>query len=229
MIIVYDCSCYCSKFILCRLGQACNHIATLLFFIDYYANINAENLPPDLSKTSKPMAWNQPPKKTVTPECSSNMQFIKPSHGDLPLQKRISRSTFDPHCVKHRGDVNQEKLGLRVRQSMPHSGLQHFWCDGPNLETLPDDASLWSHVLFSNGSLNFAIKKVNNSTSIDCQQYLSSMKLSSSEVEVIEAATRQQSASELWQAMRNGHLTSSRFREILKRRPTTSGQGHHGL
>ena len=50
------------------------------------------------------------------------------------------------------------------------------------------------------------------------------MKLSSSEVEVIEAATRQQSASELWQAMRNGRLTSSRFGEILKRRPTTDSR-----
>ena len=51
----------------------------------------------------KPMAWNQLPEKTVTPECSSNMQFVKPSHRDLSLQ-RIS-STFDPHCVEHRGDV----------------------------------------------------------------------------------------------------------------------------
>ena len=103
IVSVYDCSCFCSKiikFILCRLGQACNHIAALLFFIDNYGIINAENLPTDLSKTSKPMAWNQPPKKTVTPECSSNMQFIKLSHGDLPLQ-RISRSTFDPRCVEH--------------------------------------------------------------------------------------------------------------------------------
>ena len=150
-MIVYvnnTCACLC-KFILCRLGQACNHIAALLFFIDYYANISAEYLPTDLSKMSKPMAWNQPPKKTVTPECSSNMQFVKPSHGDLSLQI-ISRSTFDPRCMEHR-DVNQEKLDcliLCVRQFMPHSGLQHFWCDGPNLETLPGDASMWSHVLF---------------------------------------------------------------------------------
>ena len=50
------------------------------------------------------MAWNQPPKKTVAPECSSNMWFVKPSHGDLPVQ-RISRSTFDPRTVEHQGDV----------------------------------------------------------------------------------------------------------------------------
>jgi len=52
------------------------------------------------------------------------------------------------------------------------------------------------------------------------------MKLLSSEVEAINRGcyTRQQSASELWQAMRNGQLTSSRFGEILKHRPTTDSQ-----
>ena len=108
---------------LCRLGQACNHIAALLFFIENHAK--DEILPTEISKTSKPMIWNQPPKKTVAPECSSNMWFVKPSHGDLPVQ-RISRSTFDPRAMKHQGDVDKE------RESMPCSGLQHFWCDGPN-------------------------------------------------------------------------------------------------
>ena len=37
----------------------------------------------------------------------------------------------------------------------------------------------------------------------------------------IDAATCGQSDSELWQALRNGRPTNSRFGEILKRRPTT--------
>jgi len=70
--------------------------------------------------------------------------------------KELVGMPFDPRSVEHQGDVNQEKLDhliLCVRQSMPHLGLQHFWCDGPNLEDSPDDVSLWSHVLFSHGSL----------------------------------------------------------------------------
>lgn len=87
---------------LCRLGQACNHIAPLLFFIERYAN-NNEDLPTETSKTSKPMAWNQPPKKTVASECSSETRFVKPCHSDspdLPVQ-HISRSTFDPRAAEH--------------------------------------------------------------------------------------------------------------------------------
>ena len=70
----------------CTLGEACNHIAALLFFIENH--VNDEELPLELSKTSKSMAWHQPPKKEVTAECARNMKFVKPSHGDNPdLQK----------------------------------------------------------------------------------------------------------------------------------------------
>ena len=210
--------------ILCRLGQACNHIVALLFFIEYH--VDNEDLPTEISKTSKPMAWNQPPKKTVAPECSSSMRFVKPSHGDLPVQ-RISRSTFDPCAVEHQGDVDKERvcyLIACVRDSMPCSGLQHFWCDGLNTETNPGDVSLWSHVLFSHGSLNSTIKKVVDPTLIVYQQFLQNMKLSSREVAAVEAATREQCGSALWEAIRNGRLTSSRFGEILKRRQTTDSR-----
>ena len=210
--------------ILCRLGQACNHIAALLFFIEHHSN--AEDLPTEVSKTTKPMAWNQPPKKSVTPECSSNMRFVKPSYGYLPLQ-RISRSTFDSRAVEHQGDVEKERVDHFIpciRESMPCSGLQHIWCDGPNSESNPGDVSLWSHVLFLHGSLNSTINKIIDLTPIDCQWFLLSIKLLSTEVEAIEAATRDQSCNALWQTMRNGRLTSSRFGEILKHRQTTDSQ-----
>ena len=65
-----------------RKGQAGDYIAALLFFIEHYTN--HEDLPAEILKTSKLMAWNQPPKKLVAAECSSNMRFAKPSHGDNP-------------------------------------------------------------------------------------------------------------------------------------------------
>ena len=78
------------------------------------------------------MAWNQPPKKPVAAECSSNMTFVKPSHDDnpdLPVQ-RISRSTFDPCAVEHLGEVDRNRVNnliSLVTKSMPSTGLQHFW------------------------------------------------------------------------------------------------------
>ena len=89
---------------------------------------------------------------------------------------------------------------------------------------------------FSNGPLNSTIKKVVDPTPFVCQQFLLSMKLSCTGVAAIEAATREQTDSALWQVIRNGRLTSSRFGEILKRRQTTDSRrlvkdimGYNGL
>ena len=49
----------------CRLGQSCNHVAALLFYIEHHAS--HDELPYDLSKTSKAMTWNQPSKKEIKP------------------------------------------------------------------------------------------------------------------------------------------------------------------
>jgi len=196
----------------------------LLFFIQHHAN--DEDLPTEISKTSRPMAWNQPPKKTVAPERSSDMRFVKPCHSDntdMPLQ-RIIRSNFDPWAAEHWGSNDRERINIlidRVKETMPSTGLQHFWCDGPNTLANYDNVSLWSCVMFSHGRVNTSIQQISDPTPVVCHQFVANMKLPFEKVAEIEAATRGQADSELWQLMRNGRLTSSRFNEILKRRPTT--------
>jgi len=51
-----------------------------------------------------------------------------------------------------------------VEPSHGDLSLQRIWCDGPNLDTNPGDVSLWSRILFSQGSLHSTVKKVNNPT-----------------------------------------------------------------
>jgi len=110
--------------LLYRLGQACNHIAALLFFIDYHAN--DIKLPVELSKTPIPMKWNQPPKKAVNPACASDMNFVKPSHGDLPEQsKSTGCSTFDPRRTEDRElqkEMLQQLMAL-LEKTVPNTGL----------------------------------------------------------------------------------------------------------
>ena len=110
-----------------RLGQVCNHVAALLFYIEYHAE-DAE-LPTDKSITSKPMVWNQPPKKSVNPACASTMTFVKPSHGDNPnseAPQTVTCCTYDPHPPQHR-TLNMDsvnKLIADVKSSTPLTGLQ---------------------------------------------------------------------------------------------------------
>ena len=66
----------------------------LLFYVDWVSycsivieyHVDDEDLPTEISKTFKPMTYNQPPKKTVAPECFSKMRFVKHSHSDLLVQ-----------------------------------------------------------------------------------------------------------------------------------------------
>ena len=94
-------------YVLYSLGQACNHVAALLFFIEHHVSTRQDVLPTEVSKTSKPMAWNQPPKKEVDPARAKDINFVKPSHSDTKQEDadRISlykRHEFDPRQPEHR-------------------------------------------------------------------------------------------------------------------------------
>ena len=112
------------------------------------------------------------------------------------------------------------KLLESVEKSIPSTGLQQFWrskaSDEPIGIEYTESLSLWSHVIFYHATVSStAPHKYFIPTLADCCKYLDSMKLPLDVVQKIEAATHEQSASELWYALRNGRLTSSRFGEIL--------------
>ena len=199
----------------------------LLFFIDYHAN--DEELPSELSKTSQPMTWHQPPKKTVSPESARNMKFVKPCHGDTPRSdiqeiSAIKRSSFDPRLPDRVGGINSDcfhTLLTDLQKSVPSTGLQQFWCHSPNPQSAVEinNPSLWNHVLFSHKTWNtqtHSTMQVDPSVA-DCHHFINSMQLSNSQVAALEVATCAQSDSELWMVLHNGRLTSSRFGKILKR------------
>ena len=96
-------SCYYIVYCTFSLGQACSHIAALLFFIESHAD--DEKLPSEVSKTSKPMMWNQPPKKEISQARAQDMIFVKPTHSDIKPDDTIQcikRSEFDSRHPVHR-------------------------------------------------------------------------------------------------------------------------------
>ena len=211
-----------------RLGQACNHVAALLFFIEHHAG--KEELPSDLSKTSKPMTWNQPPKKEINPARAEDMVFVKPTHSDvnrIDNAHSIQRSQFDP---RHPADRTLQKNAMnkllnRVQLSMPGTGLQQFWqtrsCEVPSSSN--HFLRLWDHVLFwPENASTVSCENFYPATSVQCYEYLSTLHLSHDEVKNIELATRGQADNNLWYALRNGRLTCSKFGEIMHRHESTN-------
>ena len=59
---------------------------------------------------------------------------------------------------------------------------------------------------------------------VDCHGSLREMKITQEIVDTIEIATHEQSESELWHALHNGRLTSSKFGKILRCRPSTDSR-----
>ena len=212
------------------LGQACNHVAALLFFIEHHASTKQDVLATEVSKTSKPMAWNQPPKKEVNPARAKDIKFVKPSHGDLQATddaRPYKRHDFDPRQPKHRViDINSVTSLLEdIKESMPNTGLKQFWernAIQQQSEQPRETFSPWNYVIFSHEKYTeFQKEFADLPTREQCYEYMQSMSLSKEVVDRIEEMTREQADSKLWHALRNGRLTSSRFGEILHRRQTT--------
>ena len=189
-------------------------------------------LPTELSKTSQPMAWNQPPKKEVLPARAQDMTFVKPAHSDVtPTQEDtvcISQSNFDPRHPMQRTLNTEAVKGLlsQVQASIPHTGLCQFWGKNSQLPK-PNNSSrapkLWSLVIFSHENVaTVSPDMFYKPTAVQCFEYMRSRTLLQGDVAAVEEATRGQTDSALWYALHNGRLTSSRFGEILHRRSTTN-------
>ena len=167
------------------MGQACNHVAALLFFIEHHAG--DDRLPTEKSKTSKPMTWNQLPKKEVTPSRAEDIIFVKPSHSDLKETseiKLIKRHQFDPRQPNQRTlqMSGVTKLLCAIRKSVPNSGLQQFWemntSVPPIIPSIQQELStLWNHVIFCHENAAMLQRTFFNPNMQQCFEYMTSMKL----------------------------------------------------
>ena len=163
-----------------------------MFYIEHYAS--HDELPYDLSKTSKAMTWNQPPKKEIKPARAKDIEFVKPSHGDIDEVKgvqSIQRNQFDPRHPVHRL-LNPDKLNQllkRVQTSMPGTGLQQFWKTRPSEKAISTEnqlPALWNYVLFwHDNASSVSCEKFFTPTEGQCTEYFSNLTLSYDEVEAI--------------------------------------------
>ena len=57
-----DCNCVAGK------GEACSHVAALLFYLDDLTSCAITTLPTDTTVTGRPQQWHKPPKRNVDPK-----------------------------------------------------------------------------------------------------------------------------------------------------------------
>lgn len=67
-----------------RLGEACNHIAALLFALEDYVKNHSTTTSDDIACTSKPCEWNKPRKRKLSPKRIEEIRSVKHQYGKVP-------------------------------------------------------------------------------------------------------------------------------------------------
>lgn len=64
-----------------RLGEACNHIAALLFALEDYVKSHNNTTSDNIACTSKPCEWNKPRKRKLSPKRIDEIRPVNTSMG----------------------------------------------------------------------------------------------------------------------------------------------------
>ena len=107
----------------CVTGEACSHVAALLFYLDDLTSHAITTLPSDETVTVRPQQWHKPPKRDVDPKPVSTITFHRDSYGKVRKE---------PHCQKKGKAATLDDAALKtlvttIQASCPTSGLCQFW------------------------------------------------------------------------------------------------------
>ncbi|KAK3104382.1 hypothetical protein FSP39_000663 [Pinctada imbricata] len=210
-------------------GQTCNHVAGLLFRVEYANKMGYT------SCTSSKCEWVVPKERSLEPAMIKDMTFERSQHGKAgktrpPLghKKRDYNplpQTDDSRVTEHNESEDDEFFSTftdELRKSLPNAclfkGIDIDASQGREevqqvLEEQPDiDQGIYTELPTQTG------EDVNDflmENAIDlCVQSDSTEKISPSSISMINKSTVGQAKNESWHAMRKGRITSSNFYSI---------------
>ena len=228
-VYVFMCTCMHSN-AACRLGEACSHVAALLFYLEDCVQRRDKLLPDNSTCTDKLQQWHIPPKRTINPAPVSDIEFRKAEYGK-EQEDRPKPTSYDP---RHPNDqrLNLEHVGTlldKLKTTCPTSGICQFWnLSGESTPTFTDNeeeaVNLVVHTPELGIGLTYPCFGVNASSPqfVDhCSAYARNQKVAPEIACRVERVTRGQGNNALWRSLRNCRITSSRFHDIFVRKATT--------
>ena len=221
---VYSAKCQCKA----GLGQACSHVAAVLFRLESLKLSNTTSIPEDRTCTGKLQQWNVPSKREVQPVPVSEITFFKAEYGKTTKSKQ-------PRINDSSSTSSQDEMANRMAEFVetvqavcPSSGVLHFWdvADSREPTILSQDMLLQGEcekLILYNPSVPYSSQPSNDLTILSevIEEYMEASEISPDLSTFIESITKDQANSELWKLLHNGRLTSSIFGEIIHRRETT--------
>lgn len=208
-----------------RLGEACSHVAALLFYLEDCVQRRDKVLPDNSTCTDKLQQWHIPPKRTINPAPVSDIEFRKAEYGKE--QEDCPKPTlYDPRHP----NLNPEHVSTlldKLKTTCPTSGIHQFWnLSGESTLTANEKEAmnLVVHAPALGIRLTYPCLDVDASSPqfVDhCSAYARNQKVAPEIACRVERATRGQSNNALWRFLHNCQITSSRFHDIFVRKATT--------
>lgn len=195
---VEHCHCTC----VAGLGEACSHVAALLFHSEF-----VEKKKKDASVTDVPAYWRKGPTKVVSPKKVSELPFVN-------ARKLYVRTSTK---VKRPLNVKKDVLPKRVKVTEFLKGLEEHSPNSVLLKLVPpffehhlpqvDDFPLVFSRLYKEENSKLPVQKL-----IEIGKKLK-YDLTEDDLKMIEEKSREQSHSAAWRRYRTGRITASVCRE----------------
>ena len=112
----------------CRLGEACSHVAALLFYLEDRVQRRDKLLPDNTTCTDKLQQWHIPPKRTINPAPVSDIAFRKAEYGK-EQEDRPKPTSYDPRHPSDR-TLNPEHVSAlldKLKSTCPTSVIHQFY------------------------------------------------------------------------------------------------------
>ena len=126
-------------------GEACSHIAALLFYLEDLRLKDINTLPgDDKTVTERPQQWHKPPKRNVAPKRAFAIAFHKDAYGKVrkdACQKGVEKATVPDNTAL---ETLVSQLYKHVIQSVD---LPNFGCHLNSLQTV---INIWQMMYMRN-------------------------------------------------------------------------------
>ncbi|CAL9689621.1 unnamed protein product [Knipowitschia caucasica] len=226
-------SAYCTCF--AGLGSTCNHVAALLFKVDY-AWQHGLTSAHKKACTSMENQWLTPVLKSIEPMKLEDMVFAKPHY--TPKRRDVKqgyavRKLFSVNrSTRQEPAMSLDEFAAVLMPECPSAvAFQYALPDAqPTYEVYDDINVCLSEMCITSVNPPPTLTKVAEKYTTAEELWSNLPQYSTEEVSSLEAATREQAVSALWKQHRNGRITASKAHHVWKRMKTQDAEkGCHSL
>lgn len=195
------------------LGEACSHVAALLFKINAASTLGLNTE----SKTSLKCIWNRFYRKQVDAVPVTEMNLTKPAHGK---NRQPKRKTPEPVLPESEDEFNEEEALQQLKQICPNACI--LTKTDSDTDSASDDEDL-PPILTRFHEVEYTTLPEDEFRQ-KCENFLRDFTVSQNQTTNLELITRSQAESALWKRQREGRITATIAHDIKTRRDSTSSK-----